>query len=352
MIPEIRETTIALPQNQTVKSLSFYGDTLVDWASGGTIYHFDGAVEESHWAPGYDRLDAAVVSPSGRYVVIYERLGTKGIVLETQVPPNGAHLGEQPQRFRIPRIVREINRSFNCADDYEYPVVLFQRPGGREVLAHCPSEYHILTIEDTETGEALASYGEIEKTESYFFSCLAVNPSGKRLLSAGWYWQPSSALIVLDVDALFTGQPLPDIFPLMEQYETRGEMSSAAFLDDDRIVVSSTDYYDFDKCAPWLLRQGVALYDLAAQRGLASVSLDEQAGTIMPLNEQYVISFYRHPKVIDLRTGVVIYRWPQWDSGTQILCITRKPIPVLALDSAHRRFALKTENAIQVVELG
>lgn len=83
-----------------VRSLSWQGDTLVDWVSGGNLHSLDGTSRRSYvnWAYGFDR---AVTSPDGRFAVIYETLGTKGLVLKD---------GE---------FVREINRSFYHASAYE-----------------------------------------------------------------------------------------------------------------------------------------------------------------------------------------------------------------------------------------
>src|SRR5438093_13759071 len=98
-----------------VRSLCWLGDRLVDWAGGGHQIGLDGEVYEEPVNYAYT-FDAAIVSPSGRYAVIYTRLGTKGLLLD-----NG-------------KIVREFNRSFYHANAYEYPVALFQLPDGREVI--------------------------------------------------------------------------------------------------------------------------------------------------------------------------------------------------------------------------
>src|SRR5690349_4418590 len=89
-----------------VKSLRWQDDFLIDWVAGGIIYHLDGKVQPRRVNYAY-RFDAAVTSPSGRFAVIYEKLGTKAIVLDKG------------------KVIREINRSFYYANAYEYPMVLF-----------------------------------------------------------------------------------------------------------------------------------------------------------------------------------------------------------------------------------
>jgi hypothetical protein len=71
--------------------------------------------------------------------VIYERLGTKGLLL---------HEG---------RIVRELDRSYYHASAYEYPVALFNDPDGRVLLAHCLGNYCRLELEEAETGRPLTA---------------------------------------------------------------------------------------------------------------------------------------------------------------------------------------------------
>src|SRR5262245_16140267 len=110
-------TEITAP-HRSVRSLVWRGDELVDWVAGGRAFLLDGSTRER--AVGYSyRFDAATASPSGRDAVIYERLGTKGLLL------------------REGNIVRELNRSFYHANVYEYPVCLFNLSSGREVIAHC-----------------------------------------------------------------------------------------------------------------------------------------------------------------------------------------------------------------------
>jgi hypothetical protein len=85
-----------------IRSLCWRGDELVDWVGGGRAFAADGTERPARVIYGY-RFDAATASPDGRFAVIYERLGTKGLLL---------HDG---------RIVRELDRSFYHAAAYEYP---------------------------------------------------------------------------------------------------------------------------------------------------------------------------------------------------------------------------------------
>jgi hypothetical protein len=162
-----------------IRSLCWRGDQLVDWVGGGRAFAPDGTETPARVIYSY-RFDAATASPDGRFAVIYERLGTKGLLL---------HDGQ---------IVRELDRSFYHAAAYEYPVALFNGPDGRALLTHCPGNYCRIELEDAETGRPLTASAD-RKPSDFFHSRLAASPNGKRLLSAGWVWHPLSLVACFDV---------------------------------------------------------------------------------------------------------------------------------------------------------
>ena len=126
-MPECREYRIAATD---VKSLCWLDRRLVDWVGGGRVYSLDAGVQRTKHGDFAYRFDSALISPSCRFAVIYERLGTKGVLLE-----HG-------------QIVREINRPYYYAHAYEYPVAFVRLGDGRELLAHCPDRYHRIDMED------------------------------------------------------------------------------------------------------------------------------------------------------------------------------------------------------------
>ncbi len=58
--------------------------------------------------------------------------------------------------------------------------------------------YNRLEIEDARTGEPLTA-GPEREPDDFFHSRLAVSPSGRYLLSAGWVWHPWGCLVVFDL---------------------------------------------------------------------------------------------------------------------------------------------------------
>lgn len=323
-----------------IRSLCWRGDELVDWVSGGNSYSLDGTEHEARVNYAY-HFDAATASPDGRHAVIYKRLGTKGLLLD-----NG-------------RIVRELNRSFYCANAYEYPVALFNDPSGRLLLAHCPEEYCRIELEEAATGRGLTA-SKTRKPADFFHSRLAPSPSGTRLLSAGWVWHPWSAVVYFSIEqALAEATHLDRGESIVPQ--SGHEEGSACWLDDSRIAVGSTmededlgDAIDADG-APNLSPRSVAVYDIDKRNCLGAFQLDEPPGSMFALGHDHVLALYRHPKIIDLNSGRIVHMWDRLDSGLQDGSIIwglkpeRIP-PPMAFDSTKNRFAVVNGDVVTVIE--
>lgn len=318
------------------RSLCWHDDELIDWVAGGVGYRLDGTREQGAMFYAY-RFDAAVMSPSGRYAVLYERLGTKGLVLDAGY------------------VVREIDRSYYHAHLYDFPVVLLALPDGREVMAHCPEAYNRLEIEDLATGERLTAR-ETQRAGDFFHSRLAVSPGGTWLLSAGWIWHPFDSVSLYRLPEVLADPSALDRvsdFPGMTV-----EIASAAFLEENRLVLSSRpDADDFTgeaEAETDRLKPGdIGVYDLERGAWESVAPLEEPAGTLMPVGEGCVMGFYDYPKLIEVATGRVVRRWPALKSGRQdsSLSFQAGPLPPLALDAAGGRFAVADEKAIHVVEV-
>jgi hypothetical protein len=73
----------------------------------------------------------------------------------------------------------------------------------------------------------------------------------------------------------------------------------------------------------------------------------------MPVGTDHVVSFFQHPKLVDLQTGRIQQEWPEITTGVQGSCIMHhipNPPPV-ALDVFHSRFAVASAKEIVVVNL-
>lgn len=331
-----RRTDITSP-HRPVCSLVWRGDELVDWVAGGRVFSLDGSFRERSVAYSY-RFDSAVSSPSGKYAVIYERLGTKGLLL------------------REGTILRELNRSFYYADVYEYPVCLFALTDGREVIAHCPDDYCDLVIEDVETGGRL-TLPETGSRQSLFHSRLAASHCGRFLLTAGWIWHPCDIVLVWELRLRPDG--LIEFHEPDKGYEGDREVASAAFTESGHLLVSTTsasESFGNDGLDETRLgARALGLWDLANCRWISRTFAAEEVGTMMPVGESYVVGFHDHPKLFDIASGQVVQSWPELRTGRQLSSIVHHlnpddcPPPI-ALDPANKRFAVALGQQITVIQ--
>ena len=316
-----------------IRSLCWAGDVLIDWVGGGKTLHLDGMTKGACVIYSY-RFDAAVSSPCGDYVVIYEKLGTKGLVL-----------------FRG-KVLREINRSFYHAHVYEYPVAIIQTRAGRILLAHCPEDYCRLDLEDIETGQRLTN-SEERAPSDYFHSRLRASPDGKWLISAGWFWHPWESLQLFNLEAVLKepslldhSAPLPDI---------DGELAAAEFLPNNHIVVATSDdtMNDDETKAYSIGPNSIAVFNPISCEIISCVTASEPVGSLMPIDMDIAIGFYGHPKLYSLKTGEVLKRWDNIHSGNQMGSIIGKnaAVPSIACDAENRRFAIAGTTAVEVVTL-
>lgn len=327
-----------VPHQETVIP-SAYVQSLV-WANGTLLDPIAcSALNDDKWERGgrsYAGIfDAAIVSPSGRYSVIFTRLGTKAIVLKD---------GE---------FVREINRSYYKSEAYEYPVTIAQMLGGREVLIHCPDEYNVLQAEDIETGEVIQR-GFHPKPIDFFHSCLCASPDQRFLISAGWVWHPFCTI------ELFERQPDGQYMPAQiwgdhRFLPTDQEVGIAQFLDSDTLCIATTDgeSLDPDHDDPaGIGPNAIALWSIGSNSLVATVSCGMPVGDLMPINRRYVVSFHSHPRLWDLQEKRLVHEWPHISSGTRSFSIIwHAELKHVAKDPANRRFAVAGDDSITIVSL-
>jgi hypothetical protein len=314
-------------------SLSWRGDTLIDWVGGGTGYHLNGKRDDACVRYAY-AFDAAV--DCAPYTVLYQRRGTKGLLLKDG------------------HIQRELNRSFYQANAYDFPVALGRTRSGRVLLAHCPDEYCQLELEDCETGRRLTS-SESRAPSDFFHSELAFSPGAGRLLDTGWLWHPwgkvqhfEVARALEDPSALDEGSEVGG-----EQWET--EELSAAWVDDHQVLLGTAGAEAPDELdpSPQMPSTGVGLFDLRKGQRLAAIALAHVPGPLMPAGPGRALTFFQHPRLYDLSTGQRLAEWPELPTGAPSCCYgVNAPDPwILALDPAHRRFALPRGDELVVVTL-
>ncbi len=309
----------------SVRSLMWEGDVLIDWAAGGVRYGVDGEIDRyySSFGPPFDH---AIGSPSGDFVVLYGRLGTKALLL------------------RGGKLLREINRSYYFAHAYEYPIALVRLKSGREAIIHCPDDYNRVEIDDLETGERLTSCQHRQPSD-YFHSRLACSPDGGLLLSAGWLWHPLDEVRIYDIEAALGDPALLDADGLADS--TWADQSSATFLRDGRLAVAVAGIDDDEADNSPELR----LIDLSGTTPTSKVKLAARAGTMMAVGERYLLTLHGFPRLVNIETGLAEQSWPHLDSGLQTSSILTAPLPPpIALDHAGQRCAIADATGITILQ--
>ncbi|MFD9860854.1 hypothetical protein [Streptomyces alboflavus] len=318
-----------------VASLWWDGEELVDLVGGGRRWGTDGKVREGSLRWGYP-FDQMVVSPSGQFAVLYEERGTKGAVVDIE----GL------------KVLREINRSHDHAEDYDYPVAIGRLPDGREILAHCPEGYNRLQVDDLWTGERLTegARGSLD----VFHSRLAVSPDGRHLLTAGWVWAPIGVAHVHDLAAAFADPATLDEDTLFEPHAgVDAEVGAACWLDEDRLAVSTTDESMGWEGEPALGTMRLGVWSVGQRRWLHRSPLDHRTGTLLARGSSQVVSLNGHPRLLDAATGRVIAAWPDVAVPEKAFCygIEHLPTPFAAVSPDATRLAVAQDGGLAIIEL-
>jgi hypothetical protein len=329
---------LRIPVPTAVRSLCWEGDSLVDWTGGARRLGLDGTVSLSGFGLAYTRFDSALATADGRCAVVYERRGTKGLLLYER------------------RVLREIGRSYYHADQYDYPVALVRRPGGRLLLVHCPDDYNRLEVEDFLTGARLSH--RRGAPPDVFHARLLPSPDGRLLLAEGWLWHPLDVVHRIDLDAALADPRLLDMDEGSGLWEGgEGDALSAAFGADGEVLLNSATSRlarEGDGHRWWMEPRALERQDFRTGRVLHRVVPEEVVGQMMPVGHTHVVGFHQHPKLVDLATGRVVHRWPELATGFRLGSAhgLSDTLPPLALDPRHRRFAVSTGRAVVVVTLG
>ncbi|WP_309714286.1 hypothetical protein [Armatimonas sp.] len=310
-----------LPINYAA-SLAWFGEGLLDGLLGPTYFGLDGSISDHHISFAY-RFDTTVVSPSGQYLAVLESKGTKALLIEA---PG--------------KLLRELNRSYFCADDYTYPLTFLTLPDGREALLHCPDEYNRLEIEDCATGERLTA-SSLREPEDIFHSRLTPSPDGTRFFSAGWVWHPVDVLPVYSI-----AEALRDPRHLDSRHSVPGHDSlTAVWKDNETIWVAlASDALIWGKKDTVGEPARLEKYNVegTALTLLETFALEEDPVQLLPLNDEYFVGFHECPKLFYLPSGKVIERWEELPLG-------KLDAGKLAMDIPNRRFALVQDREIVVV---
>ena len=309
-----------------LKTIAWVDDKIIDWANAGTIYSTiatNGQLGRYHY--GFN-FDGAVTSVDNQYALIYQRVGTKALLLK-----NG-------------ELIREINRSYYCANSYEYPAV-FADIDDVTYLIHCPLRYNRLDFENLETGKIITK-GRVRKPWDTFHSRLEISPDGNFLMSKGWYWHPRDIVEVFNLRECIKNPRLLDksnIYP-----EMGVEICTASFINNTLVLIGTTDEV-FDNEAPELYPKHVAIWDIGTGKISNHVKVKAEFGNLFVINDHYAWDLYKYPKIINISTGDVIEEDKTIDSGTQNSSIIGNSAPQIIYNRRTKQIAISREEAIEIL---
>lgn len=285
--------------NAYFNTIEWCKENIIDWTSAGQFKSLngdEGQLGQYH----YSHFNAAVTSEDGVYAFIYNRLATKGLLLKS---------GE---------LIREINRSYYCADTYEYPAA-FITVQGKTYLAHCPKKYCQLDFEDVETGEIITDIKD-RKPSDFFHSVMSVSPDGKYLLVRGWAWHPVESFSVFSIEDCLKNPLLLDDMAFF--YNFGMEINSASFIDNEYILVASSDEEPFDDENPaGLPPKHITLWNFKTNKLSIPIKAPKDTGNFFAINHQLAWDMYKYPKLINIETGQIIDTIEDINSGLQNSCI-------------------------------
>lgn len=316
------------------KSLVWQGDELVSGVGGGRRWGRDGLERKSSFAWSFP-FDAGTTSVSGPYSAVYQERGTKGVLLE----------GE--------RVVRELNRSYYLAPDYDYPLALGKLGDGREGVVHCPEKYNVLQIEDAASGERLTAGSR--EPEDFFHSRLSLSPAGRYLLSVGWFWQPFGTAMVYDTALALTDANILDgdgVLPITAVMG--GEVTAGCWLDADRLVLATgaEEWYDDEEFA--LPPRHLGVWSMSEGHWLHRNPVpDADPGVLLLARGDQIVSLHGHPRLLDTATGRIVAEWPEVGVPEKPTCFghRRVPTPVAALHPDGTRLAVAQAESIALITL-
>lgn len=313
-----------------LNTISWFNNTIVDWGSAGTQYFLDGTTKQLYKYHCTLPNAGAITSADGRYNLIYTKLGTKALLLKD---------GE---------LLREINRSYYCADVYEYPAA-FVTIENVTYLIHCPVDYKQLDFENVETGEIITNIPG-RKPADVFHSRLEISPDNRLLMTKSWVWHPVDIVQIFNLRDCINNPNLLDNEKLHINADT--EICTASFIDDTKLLIGSSDeVYDEGAVLRLLPPKHIAIYDLEKEQILNPVKVNGEFGNLFAINEHFAWDLFKFPKIIDIRTGEIVDQRKSINSGKRNSAISYSldKQPQIVFNRETKQIAISGKNKIEIL---
>jgi len=312
-----------------LRTIDWFENNVIDWNSAGTQYLENGETKQLKKYHFGFVCDGSITSENGEYVLIYQKLGTKGLLLK-----NG-------------ELLREINRSYYQSSVYEFPAT-FLTFKNRTYLVHCPFGYNQIDFEDAETGKIVTNIPE-RKPQDIFHSRLEVSPDNKNLISKGWAWHPIDVIELFNIEKCFENPNLLDKGNNIPN--VNAEISSASFIDNDKILVRASQEGWADEETDLIKDGQIATWNFKTGEILNPVTIDSEIGNVFAIDERKCWDLYGYPKIIDLKSGKVIDKIEEIDSGKQGSSIIHHlaDLPKVAFNRKTKQIAIAKDNTIEIL---
>ena len=250
------------------------------------------------------------------------------------------------------KLFREINRSYYCAESYEYPAA-FVTLNDITYLIHCPFKYNRLEFENVETGEMITNIPQREPSD-VFHSRLEVSPDSRFLMSKGWYWHPRDTVEVFDIAARIANPLLLDNCDLTPGFAM--EICTASFINSSQVLIGSTDEIfgdddDDEKCIATMVvpPKAIAIWDLQTREVTNVVKVKGEFGNLFAINDEFAWDTFKFPKIINIKTGEIVDSDESFDSGHQNSSIVGSQAPQIAFNGQTKQLAIGANEKIEVL---
>ncbi len=388
-----------------ISSLCWAGDRLVDLLDIGVSYDIEGNVHEPNVGTNYAyRFDS--VTSFDRYAVLYTKFGTKGLLLD---------LIEHKIVRELNRSFYHAMDYHYPIHLFRLPESAGEGLAGEIAIVHCPNDYCTLEIELAKDGRRLTE--RKEEGSDVFHTRLSSSSDGRFIAENGWVWHPWNIVQAFDVEkALNDPDHLNERgLGFLENWVFGWEAMGATICGPKHLVVEywldNDDEPDEDEDLIEALKaDGVELqrpekgvpepfeeeedevkvraipgaditvvdkdgnevqpparsledekdnvmmvtYDLETGKAISAILLPYPLGRVMPIDEHHLVSFYDHPRLMNIMTGKVLERWKIDPGPEQRLPSVSKKVsgpPFIAMDSENMRFAIGNYKSLTMVLL-
>jgi hypothetical protein len=314
-----------------IVSICWFNNSIVDVPFCGKMYYLDGKIEDKLKYHFGSIFDSSIISDNGVYAFIYKKTGTKGLLLK-----NG-------------EILREINRSYYCAENYEYPACFLNRNDSETYLIHCPNAYNQIDFENVETGQMLTNIMG-RKPSDFYHSRFEISPNNKYLLSKGWVWHPLSIMTLFDIEECFKNPLMLDNANNNPNVGT--EVNTASFITETKILIGTSEDEELidDELPDILPQKSIAIWNIETNEISKPTKLDFEFGNLFSIDENFAWDLYLFPKLINIHSGEIVFQDQELYSGKQNSSIIRNSDnePKIAFDRITKKIAITNKEKIEI----